>query len=173
MCSENSQIMYSDPSILRKIPKNDHFFRPLPWDSDFEIVEFCDLNIIIFRLNYDKKVNFVNFFSKKSAFFAFFGQKMTIFSKQIRFQDSMKHFGINFCGLCFWIENHFHKVVPKFFVEWNFTGSTNLFQQKFAFVVEQEYSFFVVQNDKKQKQKKVIIKLHVASLGRQTFCWEL
>jgi hypothetical protein len=116
VCSENSQIMYSDPSILTKIPKNDHFFRPLPWDFDFEIVEFCDLNIIIFRLNYDKKVNFVNFFSKKSAFFAFFGKKMTIFSKQIQFLDNDKHFCINFCWLCFWIENPFHKVVPKFFV---------------------------------------------------------
>jgi len=135
-------------------------------------------------LNYDKKVNFVNFFSKKSAFFSFFGKKMTIFSKKIQFQDSMKHFDINFCWLCFWIENHFHKIVPKLFVskfikichfssKLNLMGSTNLFYQKCALVLEQEYSFFVLQNDKKQKQKKVIIKLHVASLGRQTFCWEL
>jgi hypothetical protein len=92
------------------------------WFWNFSIF---DLNIIIFRLNYDKKVNFVNFFSKKWAFFSFFWKKKTIFSNKIQFFNSDKQFYINFCLFYFWIETHFHKVVPKI--------------RAFTFIVYQEW----------------------------------
>ena len=82
--------------VFRKF-KN-HVLRPIDFNKNFQKWPFfCsitltfwfwkiskfDPTIIIFRSNYDKKVNFVNFFSKKWAFFSFFWKKMTIFSNQI------------------------------------------------------------------------------------------
>ena len=73
------KFMCLDPSIFTKNPKNDLFFARVARDLCFEKIEKIFFKMIIYHSNYEKNVDFVQFFSKKWAFLDHFYKKMCFF----------------------------------------------------------------------------------------------
>ena len=68
-CPENFEILCYDLSKISKNPKNDLFFTHLVRVNGFEKNQKFKFKSIILRTNYEKKVDFVNFFQEKIDFF--------------------------------------------------------------------------------------------------------
>ena len=67
-CPENFEILCHDLSKISKNPKNDLFFTHLVRTNGFEKNQKFKFKSIILHTNYEKKVNFVNFFREKFDF---------------------------------------------------------------------------------------------------------
>ena len=79
-----------DPSILSKNLKKSPFFGSLVREKENKIIDFLKVKSIIFHSNYDKKVNFVQFFWKNFDFVWFFYQKYYFFAKKLIFSNALR-----------------------------------------------------------------------------------